>query len=56
MLSFNGTCKWDVKVGDYEPEEYCKTVNNLLKISGEGVERRLLIANPLPYRNPQYLV
>lgn len=56
VLSNDGACKWDARVGNYTPEEYCRVANNLIKASAQGVERRVLVTTPLPYRNPEYLV
>jgi hypothetical protein len=56
ILSSKGLCKWDVRFGNYEPAEYCRTFNNLLKESEVDLERRLLIVNPLPYRDPKIFI
>ena len=34
LLSHDGTCKWEVKFGDYSAESYCKKISSMLKKSG----------------------
>ena len=51
LLSKNGECKWNLRFGKDTDQQFCKMLNELLKIvENKDMEDKVLIVPPLAYR------
>lgn len=54
-MSKEGVCKWEARLGNHTDKEYCFALSKITKTVGKGLDKKLIVANPVSHRKPRYL-